>query len=84
LLLEKGADINAADIYDFTALKHARMNNHREAAALIEQWPAMQKQRKEQALADALARELDEITKTVRGGLTRPLPYKDPFEGMKP
>ena len=79
-LLEKGALIDLKDLEGMTALMYARDRRLPEIAELLEQWPEMQRQQKEQHLAA----ELDEITKTVMGGLTKALPYKPPFKFPPP
>ena len=81
LLLEKGADINAKGaISGSTALCIARQNKFSQIAALLEQWPEKQLQRKEEKHATERAA----IKKIILGGLVRPIPYKGPFKLPRP
>src|SRR3972149_4322946 len=65
LLLAKGADIGAINDKGETALMLARYNGQREIVELIEQWPELQRQRKEEErrraeeLFETRARELN-------------------------
>ena len=60
MLLEKGADISIKNKSNFTAVRSADQCGHRDIGDLIEQWPALQeerrlKQEREQALATDIA-----------------------------
>ena len=80
LLLKNGADTEKKCKDGRTALMFAEEDRFFKIAKLLKQWPERQRKLKERQLA----RELDEITKTVMGGLTKALPYKPLFKFLPP